>query len=328
MQDSTASYKPPTPLHVLEFSDQIICLEFSPFLWSHDLICIAFSTKLIVGSIRFQEEYEHQTQEVEFEKIQVFPCSSRVHSISWSPESNLRSAPKKVQFAYSTADYLINVYTSNVSDAYTSKVLRGHSNYVNDISFNPKGNFLASGSDDLTCRIWLTENNYEVLCKFYLRSPVVAVKWHHEDPGKVLVGEKSGVITFFNVTTETAIMSLLAATNPLMAVDWAPSNSQFVSAISGNQLVVWDVTNPSNASIEKNGHADGGLHVKFFPMNEQKLVSLGARENCLKVSFLHKPNNPFTVASLKLATGLTFHQHLPYICTGVDTKIYMFRLTV
>lgn len=42
------------PAHIFEFDKQIINLEFSPYLWSHDLICIAFIDKLRVAAIKFQ----------------------------------------------------------------------------------------------------------------------------------------------------------------------------------------------------------------------------------------------------------------------------------
>lgn len=54
MDDSNVSYKAPTPVHVLSFSDQVVCVEFSPYLWSHDLICVAFPDKIVVGTVKFQ----------------------------------------------------------------------------------------------------------------------------------------------------------------------------------------------------------------------------------------------------------------------------------
>lgn len=54
-----------------------------------------------------------------------------------------------------------------------------------------------------------------------------------------------------------------------------------------------------------------GLNVKFFPLNEQKIVSLGAPENVLKVSYLHNPNNPVSLATLEVKH---FIQLFKFIC--------------
>lgn len=42
------------PTHVVRFPDKVITLEFSPFKWSHSLVCIAFPEKISVGEIKFQ----------------------------------------------------------------------------------------------------------------------------------------------------------------------------------------------------------------------------------------------------------------------------------
>uniref|UniRef100_A0A023FA64 Putative nucleoporin 37 n=1 Tax=Triatoma infestans TaxID=30076 RepID=A0A023FA64_TRIIF len=327
LQSSTTTE---APAHIFEFDKQIINLEFSPYLWSHDLICIAFIDKLRVAVIKFQEENDGQIEEVEYTKLQDFPCNSRVHSISWSPEANIRSAPKCILFACSMEDFKINVYNSKLTNSdqeiLPSKVVCGHVNYVNDIAYNTTGEYLASASDDLTCRIWLVTNNYEEMRKFYLRSPGVAVKWHQNNSGQVMVGEKYGSVLFYNVTTGNAIMSLRSQASPLLSLDWSPSDSSYVSAMCGGNLVIWYIPNPSSPFYEQLVHPEGGFHVKFLPLSEQKLVSLGAPDNTLKL-FSTTKRYPQTITTLKLAHGLTCHHHLPYICVGVDNLMYIWNIS-
>ena len=62
--------------------------------------------------------------------------------------------------------------------------LEGHTSYINDVQFDPdRGEFIASVSDDHTCRIW--DNEGTLKASFPLRSPGMSVRWHIEEPAKV-----------------------------------------------------------------------------------------------------------------------------------------------
>ena len=65
------------------------------------------------------------------------------------------------------------------------QVLEGHTDYVNDVTFDPdKGEHIASVSDDHTCRIWAVEDKSQKAC-FALGGPGMSVRWHTQDPMKV-----------------------------------------------------------------------------------------------------------------------------------------------
>lgn len=42
------------PTSKLSFQEQIYNVQFSPFEWSQNLICIAFSEEIAVGTVKFQ----------------------------------------------------------------------------------------------------------------------------------------------------------------------------------------------------------------------------------------------------------------------------------
>lgn len=42
------------PTYKLDFSEQIYCVELSPYEWSQHLICIALTRKITVGILKFQ----------------------------------------------------------------------------------------------------------------------------------------------------------------------------------------------------------------------------------------------------------------------------------
>lgn len=312
------------PSHVLEFDDIVVCAEFSPFLWSHDLICIGFPSKIVVASLKFKEEHDNQIEPLKYEVVKKYTCYNRIQAISWSPETNINKAPRALLFAVATNSFEIDIYSLAVTDTYSHKIT-SHRNYVNCISYDPTGDYLASASDDLTCRIWSVKENYKEIGKFHLESPPVAVNWHKADPGKLLVGESYGVVTVYNVLGGTAVISFRSKGSPLVSLDWSPSDSQYISGICGGNLVIWYVCNPSVPYYEKLVHPDGGFYVKFSPMCSQTLVTLGSPDFSLKVLSKGKPF-PRTIATMKAASSLSFHQHLPYIAVGLKKNVYIWHV--
>ena len=51
------------------------------------------------------------------------------------------------------------------------QVLCGHTNYVNYVTYEPAGQFLASVSDDHTCKIWNIKEDNSCTATFFLTSP-------------------------------------------------------------------------------------------------------------------------------------------------------------
>ena len=309
------------PAHVLEFDDVVVSAEFSPFLWSHDLMCIAFPSKIIVASLKFKEEDVEQIEPLKFDVVKKYACFGRVQAITWSPETNIKRAPKTILFAVSTNNFEINIYDS---EDIIHKI-NAHRNYVNDISYNPSGEYLASVSDDLTCRIWSVSNGYSQAYKFHLDSPPVTVKWHKDEPGKLLVAEAYGVVKVYNVLGGTTITSFRSKTSPLISLDWCSDDCQRITAMCGGNLVKWSMTNPSVPTYDKLVHPDGGFFTKFTYLPEQTVVTLGTPDFSLKVLHIDQPF-PKTVATMKSASSLTVHQHLPYVCVGVKKNIYMWLI--
>ena len=128
--------------------------------------------------------------------------------------------------------------------------LVGHKNLVNAISFDRNSSYLASTSDDHTVRIWSTET-YECDTVFNLTSAGVALSWNQQEPFKLMVAEKMGLIRFYNVSLKQAISCFIdgspnCSTYPLINATWAPNNVRLVATILQNgHLILWDVTRTS-----------------------------------------------------------------------------------
>lgn len=69
-----------------------------------------------------------------------------------------------------------------------------------------------------------------------------AVKWSADEPNKILVAEKKGIIRLYNVEQEQPVYSLESDIFPLMDVDWCPSNHCKIAGVASGYLLVWDTT--------------------------------------------------------------------------------------
>lgn len=121
--------------------------------------------------------------------------------------------------------------------------LEGHTDYINCISYEPEGEILASVSDDHTCKLWMIKEDQKCAATFYLNSPGMSACWHSEEPCKLLVAEKNGLIQMYNIRSQQAIMSLDAGMILLSSADWAPNPLKVVTLTAG-QLLLWDVSRP------------------------------------------------------------------------------------
>lgn len=245
--------------------------------------------------------------------------------MSFAPETSLAAIPKIVTFCAAGADFLLRIFRTDLQNADTVQCLKGHSNYVNDIAWDSEGEFLASVSDDYTCKIWSSESNYENVITFCLTSAGMSVRWHPEEPHKVLVAEKKGVIHFYNVRSQQAIISIDSPKNPLMCADWSLNNCNFVTALAGGEIVTWDLSRRPCSIDVKQVHEDGGRCVRFSPNSEHVVASVGRPDITLKV-FTSKSAVPLLEAPLKLYGGLAWHHRLPYIAAAYDRKLCFWKV--
>ena len=113
------------------------------------------------------------------------------------------------------------------------QVLRGHTDYINSIVYEPeKGDLVLSGSDDHTAKMW---EESECVATVNFSSPVMSVAWHQQDLGKVglsmacsvfilnlkvLIGQKSGVVSLLNSSSLVPILSIDCGSSPLLSTSW------------------------------------------------------------------------------------------------------------
>nr|XP_031838478.1 nucleoporin Nup37 [Nomia melanderi] len=312
------------PTFQLQFSKQIYCVEFSPYEWSQHLICIALAEEIVIGTIKFQDEDE-TVEDIAYNHFRTFRHKTRPHAVAWSPETCLSVVPKVLKFCVAGADFKIRLYCSNISDNIIWE-MEGHKDYVNSICYETEGEILASVSDDHTCKLWAVNEEGRCISTLNLTSPGMTIRFHSEKPGKLLVGEKNGLIHMYDVRSQQAIMSLDADIVPLMSVDWG-SNPFKIAGIAAGKLLLWDISKLSLPQESSPLHIEGGLIVKFSLAYDHLVATIGRPDNLLKVRNI-KSNEQILCGQVKLIGGITWHYELPYICAASDREIRFWKVSL
>ncbi|KAF5302276.1 hypothetical protein FQA39_LY10315 [Lamprigera yunnana] len=299
----------------LDESGQISVAQFSPYEISQDLLLIAFPTKILLAQLMLKDN-------IELKNITEFNIGLTCTALVMSSETSLNTFPPNVVFCSASTDFKLRTFKSDLGNESYCQLLSGHTAYINEISYDPENNFIASVSDDSTARVWKIED-HSCVAVLLLTSPGMSTCWHREDSSKLMVAEKAGLIRFYNVNTQKQILSL-EYSKPLSAAHWAPSNSQMVCSLHLGELAVWDLSHPSRPSHTKIIHTTNGGSIKINSFGEL-VASVNRLEGCAKVSLISSQQQRLMMP-IKLATSATWHFRLPILCIPDDSKLCFWNI--
>jgi len=374
VSSSSSSSIPKDCLGTLPASESVHAVAFNPFEWAAGLVAYGGKKSIIVGEVKLGEEGESE-KAVEFSRLSEFHHDGRVEVIAWSPESSLLTYPKVVKFAVASGDKKLKIIHSDLDDVNRCTFLEGHTDYINDVVFLENGHQLASTGDDLTARVWTLKSpastnssgaedppppppgedasTPEMTASFPLGSPGVALGWHPDDPAKLMVAEKEGVIRFYNVTNQQTILSLdTTASHGLLdrlsSAALCPGNPLLVGGLvssSGHRLL-WDISRSSqplaspassSASSSHSGaeqprfgtaspaHPEGGSVCAFSVARPHLLASVGKMGGHIRV-FNIQTNMTVFSSTLSSCRGLSWHARLPLLAVGSDKKVVIWKV--
>jgi WD40 repeat protein len=122
--------------------------------------------------------------------------------------------------------------------------LKGHSDYVESVTWSPNGMFLASGSNDV--RMWDINNGqllriFEKGYKLWNES----LAWS-PDGSRLAGGTGDGIVVIWNVADGKVIETLAGHADEVTSVDWSPNGEMLLSGSRDGTLRVWDVADTSH----------------------------------------------------------------------------------
>merc|ERR1712173_14346 len=136
----------------------------------------------------------------------------------------------------------------------------------------------------------------------------MSVQWHQEELGKVLVGQKSGIISLFNSLTLQPILSVDCGIAPLTSTDWCQSNALLLTAAVSSELVMFDLSTPSLPTNRRHVHGEGARYTRCSRHSES-LVATAGKSGVMLLS-----------AEMVLVGGMSWHCRLPYLAAGGDRE--------
>lgn len=234
MKRNANQMAPPSarPSFEIPMSDKVITFECSvPSIHGDSILITALPRKIIIYALDFGHEefsfdYRLIKEIAEADTKIIKLCSQLIaRSILFATCSNQN----------------IKIFMVNDGQVQCLKQIKAHSNYINSIDFCDE--YIVSGSDDHTCKIFSVKDNYEEHSVLQFSAAVTCVKFNPEELNKVLISVKNGNLFIYCLKLRQSLYSFYTQ-SPLMNFDWSIKNPCIVAALANEQIFYFDISKP------------------------------------------------------------------------------------
>lgn len=194
--------------------------------------------------------------------------------------------------------------------------LKGHTEFVNSVSFSPDAKYLASGSDDKRIKIWSVSDGSLIRTLEGHTYPVYSVSFSPD--GKYLAsGGYDKTIKIWSFPEGSLIRTLKGHTNWVWSVSFSPDGRYLASGSDDETIKVWSL--PEGSLIKTlEGHTAGVLSVSFSP--DGRYLASGSWDKTIKVwsfpdGFLIK-----TLQDIGAVGSVSFSPDGRYLVSGSDDE--------
>lgn len=223
------------PSYEIDLGEKIICFEVSePTIHGESVLIVGFKRRILILAF---EIGGNNSDEFEYKKVKEIVDKDETRIIKLCSQVIARN----IVFV-AAKNYELNVFSANETEVNClAKITDAHSSYINCVDFSDE--YLVSGSDDHTCKIFSVKNNYEQHSVLHFSASVTCVKFNPEELNKLLISVKNGNLFIYCLKLRQSLYSFLTH-SPLMYFDWSIKNPCIVAAIAYDQIFYFDISKP------------------------------------------------------------------------------------
>jgi WD40 repeat protein len=160
------------------------------------------------------------------------------------------------------------------------QILSGHERRVQDVAFSPDGTRTASGSFDLTVRVWDVSSGVLLLAPLQGHTGHIFSVAYSSDGQQIASGSGDSTVRIWDAISGVPLFPALTGhTDNVLAVAFSLDGSRVASGSTDETIRVWDATTGSDVFGALRGH-EGGVRCVAFTPDGQRLLS-GASDNTI-----------------------------------------------
>jgi len=130
--------------------------------------------------------------------------------------------------------------------------LKGHTERVNSISFSPDGQYIVSGSDDCTLRIWNISNISNPICTVFTIDDYIYSVAFSPNGKYIAASTYKAYLYIYNASKKKLVKKIISKyIDSINSVVFSPNGTHLLTGSADETVSVWDVTNIKNPVYKK-----------------------------------------------------------------------------
>jgi len=138
-------------------------------------------------------------------------------------------------------EIIVWITNKNVEDYEESKALKGHTKRISSLAFADDYNYLLSGSDDKTLRIWDLKDNENIQCIKIIKDLLSPIDFLLYLDNRLIVGCEDGVISFIKMNKMKRCRSVKFSNSAIYSFNIFHKHRYLVIGSKDGKARVWKI---------------------------------------------------------------------------------------